>query len=98
MVPLDEETGKAGHRVFAAHSSGLVEKAFKVGWEAVASASFRRLSRGPGESPKRSWELFGDDSSMVVGGHQEGQRSFVGEINKVKKEKKTNKNGIMKKS
>ena len=87
MVPLDEETGRAGSSVFVARSSNLVGKAFKVGREAAAFASFRRLSRGPGESPKSSWELFGepigDDSSMVAGGNQEGQRSLVwsGEIN-----------------
>ena len=60
-------------------------KAFKLGREAIASASFYRLSRGPDESLKSSWEPFGDpfgepigdDSSMVAGGNQAGQRSLV---------------------
>ena len=69
--------------MLAARSSDLVGKAFTVGREAVASASFRRLSGGPRENPKSSWEPVGEDSSMVAGSNQEGQCSLVwsGETN-----------------
>ena len=81
MLLLGEETGRTDHSMFAARSSGLVRKAFKVSREAFASPSFCRLSRGPEESPKSSWEYFegpiGDDSSMVAVGNQEGQRSLM---------------------